>query len=328
MQAVVCNAFGPPQNLVVESVPTPALQADQVLIQVKAAGVNYPDVLIIEGRYQYRPQLPFSPGCEVAGTVAALGAEVSGFDLGQPVVAFPGWGGFAEKVAVTADRVVKLPAHWKVDWNIAAGFLLTYGTAHHALLDRGRLQPGETVLVLGAAGGVGLAAIEIARLHGARVIAAASSRSKLDLCLARGAEASIDYTAEDLKTRAKALSDNGAGVDLVFDPVGGELAEAALRATGWRGRYLVIGFASGKIPRPPLNLALLKGCELVGVFWGAYCEREPQRSQHDMAELVDWLAAGRLKPHIDAVLPLAQASEALIRLAERRVQGKLVLTID
>ena len=325
IKAVLCKQYGPPEKLVLETIAAPQPAAGQIVIAVKAAGVNFPDTLIIEGRYQYRPDPPFSPGCEVAGTVTAIGEGVQNFNIGDPVIGFPGWGGFAEQVIVNQNRVVKLPNKADIDWVIAGGFMLAYGTAYHALIDRGRIQPSETVLVLGAAGGVGLAAIEVAKAMGARVIAAASSADKLALCREHGADALINYSTEDLKTRAKDLSD-GQGVDLVFDPVGGDLAEPALRAVGWRGRYLVIGFASGEIPRLPLNLVLLKGCELVGVFWGSFTEREPLHNQQAMNKLLNWFTVGTLRPHVDAVYPLDKASEALNALLQRKARGKLVIS--
>jgi NADPH2:quinone reductase len=318
----VCKEFGPPERLVIEDLPSPSPGPRQVVVDVRACGVNFPDVLLIQDKYQFKPPLPFSPGGEVAGVISAVGAAVTGLVPGARVLASTGWGGFAEEVAVDADRVVPIPD--AMDFVTASAFLFTYGTSHYALKDRAHLAAGETLLVLGAAGGVGLAAVELGKLMGARVIAAASTDDKLAVCREHGADATINYGAEDLKERVKDLT-GGAGADVVYDPVGGALAEQALRATAWEGRFLVIGFAAGEIPRIPLNLVLLKGCQVVGVFWGAFTGREPARNRANIDELLRWYAEGRLRPHVSATYPFERVAEALNALAERRVKGKVVL---
>ncbi|HEY7834012.1 MAG TPA: NADPH:quinone oxidoreductase family protein [Ktedonobacterales bacterium] len=322
MKAVLCKAYGPPESLVVEDVSAPTSGQGQVVIQVAASGVNFPDTLIIEGKYQFKPPLPFSPGSEVAGTVAALGKGVSGVRVGDRVMAVPGWGGFAEEVAVDAEQLVPIPD--SMDFPTAAAFALTYGTAHYALTDRGRLQPGQTLLVLGAAGGVGLAAVEVGAALGARVIAAASSDEKLALCRAHGASEGINYSAEDLRERIRALT-GGEGVDVVLDPVGGSYAEPAIRGLAWDGRYLVIGFTAGEIPRIPLNLPLLKSSSIIGVFWGAFTARDPRRSREYLQELLRWFEAGKIRPYVSATYPFERAADALNALLARRATGKLVL---
>ncbi|MCR5867788.1 MAG: NADPH:quinone oxidoreductase family protein [Aquincola tertiaricarbonis] len=322
MRAVLCKAWGPPESLVVEERPTPQPGPGQVLVGVKACGVNFPDTLIIQGKYQFKPELPFSPGGEVAGTVLALGEGVQGFAVGDRVIAATTWGGYAEEVVAEAGRLIPMPDG--MDFPVAAAFTLTYGTSHHALKDRAKLQPGETLLVLGAAGGVGLAAVELGKAMGARVIAAASSEDKLALCRAHGATDTIDYSREDLRERIKQLTD-GRGVDVVYDPVGGDYSEPALRGMAWNGRFLVVGFAAGRIPSLPLNLPLLKGCAIVGVFWGAFTRNEPQRNAANLAELMQWIGEGKLKPHVSATYPLERAADALNDLLQRKVQGKAVL---
>lgn len=322
MKAVLCKQHGLPETLVVEEVPSPVPGPKQVLITVKACGVNFPDTLIIQNLYQFKPALPFSPGGELAGVVKAVGEGVKHLQVGQPVLAFTGWGGFAEEVLADGKQVVPLPPG--VDMAVAAAFMMTYGTSFHALKDRAQLQPGETLLVLGAAGGVGLAAIELGKKMGARVIAAASSAEKLAVCQAHGADELVNYESEDLRERIKALT-GGKGVDVVYDPVGGKYAEPALRSIGWKGRYLVVGFAAGDIPKIPLNLPLLKGCAILGVFWGDFAAREPQANMANGMQLFQWLMMGELKPHISQKYPLEQAAEALRALMERRVTGKVVL---
>lgn len=322
MRAVLCKAWGPPESLVLEERPTPQPGPGQVLVGLKACGVNFPDTLIIQGKYQFKPELPFSPGGEVAGTVLALGEGVQGFAVGDRVIAATTWGGYAEEVVAEAGRLIPMPD--EMDFPVAAAFTLTYGTSHHALKDRARLQPGETLLVLGAAGGVGLAAVELGKAMGARVIAAASSEDKLALCRAHGASDTIDYSREDLRERIKQLTD-GRGVDVVYDPVGGDYSEPALRGMAWNGRFLVVGFAAGRIPSLPLNLPLLKGCAIVGVFWGAFTRNEPQRNAANLAELMQWIGEGKLKPHVSATYRLERAADALNDLLQRKVQGKAVL---
>jgi NADPH2:quinone reductase len=322
MRAVLCKEFGPPESLVVEEVPDPQPGHGQVLVDVAAAGVNFPDVLIIQNQYQFKPPLPFTPGGEIAGTVAKLGEGVSTLKVGDRILASTGVGGFAERVVIKAESAVPIPD--EMDFVTASAFLFTYGTSHYALKDRGHLQPGETLLVLGAAGGVGLAAVELGVAMGARVIAAASTDDKLEVCRQHGAHEVINYSTEDLKQRVKDLT-GGLGADVVYDPVGGDYAEAALRATAWEGRFLVIGFTAG-IPRPPLNLVLLKGCDIVGVFWGAFVMRDPQRHLANVAELMEWFKAGKLKPHVSGTYPLANVADALNEVGNRKVKGKVVIT--
>lgn len=324
MKAVLCKAYGPPESLVIEDLPSPKAGAGEVVVSVKAASVNFPDVLIIQNKYQFKPPLPFSPGSELAGVVKEVGEGVTRFKPGDKVIAFTGHGAFAEEVKTEAARLVPLPAG--MDFNSGAAFILTYGTSDHALRDRGELKAGETLLVLGAAGGVGLAAIEIGKALGARVIACASSDDKLAVCREHGADETIDYAAEDLRERIKALT-GGKGVDVVYDAVGGAYSEPAFRSIAWRGRLLVVGFAAGDIPKLPLNLALLKGASIVGVFWGDFARREPKEFAASVRQLGQWFAEGKLKPHVSQTMPLAKAAEALNLMAARKVKGKLVLTV-
>ena len=323
MRAVRIHELTGPSALRVDEIPEPTAGAGQVLIEVKAAGVNFPDVLLTRGMYQFKPTPPFSPGGEAAGIVRAIGAGVASVAVGDRVAATVLYGAFAEQIAVPEIAVVKLPD--AVGFEVGAATLLTYATTHHALFDRAALSSGETLLVLGAAGGVGIAAVELGALTGARVIAAASTDDKLAFCRTHGATDVINYATEDLKDRIKALT-GGNGVDVVYDPVGGALAEAALRGTAWQGRYLVVGFASGEIPKIPLNLVLLKGCQIVGVFWGSFAMREPAKNRAHAAQIFAWVAEGKLKPAVDAVLPFSEAAAALQRLERREVKGKLVLT--
>lgn len=323
MKALLCKHHGLPDTLVVEEVADPQAGDGEIVVEVKAAGVNFPDVLIIQNKYQFKPALPFSPGAEVAGLVAAVGPGVKGLKAGDRVLASCGHGGFAEKVAVKAAKALKIPEG--VDFDTAAAFTLTYGTSWHALKDRAALKAGETLLVLGAAGGVGLAAIEIGKVLGARVIAAASSAEKLAVCRDHGADALINYADEDLREAIKReTADNGP--DVIYDPVGGSFAEPAFRSIGWRGRYLVIGFANGEIPKLPLNLALLKGASIVGVFWGAYTAREPDHFAADLDDMFALIAAGRLRPHVSRRYRLDEGARALDDLMNRRAIGKLVIT--
>jgi len=323
MRAIRCNQYGPPESLTVENLPELLPEAGQVVIDVKAASVNFPDVLIIENKYQFKPPLPFTPGSEVAGIVRAVGAGVTQFTPGSRVVAFTGSGGFAEQAVASASACVPLADG--VDLELAAAFTLAYGTSHHAVVDRAALQAGETMLVLGAAGGVGLAAVEIGKALGARVIAAASSDEKLSICKKHGADATINYSTEDLRERIKALTD-GRGPDVIYDPVGGVYTEPAFRSIGWRGRYLVVGFANGEIPKLPLNLTLLKGASVVGVFWGDFAKREPERNHAAFEQMVGWIGEGKLKPYVSARYPLEETGRALRDMAERRVIGKVVIT--
>ena len=323
MKAVLCKQFGPPESLVVEDVESPLPAPGEVVVSVKAASVNFPDVLIIQNKYQLKPPLPFSPGSELAGTVKLVGDGVTAFKPGDRVLAVTGYGAFREEASVEASRLVCLPA--SMDFPTAAAFMLTYGTSDHALTDRGALQPGETLLVLGASGGVGIAAIEIGKVCGARVIACASSDAKLSICRAHGADETINYATEDLRERIKELT-NGKGPDVIYDPVGGPYTEPAFRSIAWRGRLLVVGFAAGDIPKIPLNLALLKGASIVGVFWGDFSRREPARFAARAAQLTRWFEEGKLRPHVSETMPLARVADALNKMAARQVSGKLVLT--
>jgi NADPH2:quinone reductase len=324
MRALLARTFGPPETLTVEDLPDPLPGPGEVVIGVRAAALNFFDTLIIENRYQFKPELPFSPSGECAGVIEALGPGVEGFSVGERVAAYLGWGAAREQVAAPVDRLVRVPDG--LPDAVAAGLTVTYGTSLHALKDRARLEPGETLAVLGAAGGAGLAAVELGRLMGARVIACASSDEKLRLAAAGGAELTLNYTTEPLREGLRRLTD-GRGVDVLYDPVGGDLAEPALRSMAWAGRYLVVGFAGGGIPRLPLNLVLLKGCDVQGVFWGAHLERDPAAHRANMADLMAWAAAGRLSAHIDSTFPLERAAEALARIARREAQGKVVLVM-
>jgi NADPH:quinone reductase len=325
MRAVRVHELTGPSALRVDDVADPKPAAGQVLIDVKAAGVNFPDVLLSRGLYQFKPSLPFSPGGECAGIVRELGDGVTGVAVGDRVAATTVNGSFAEKICLPAATVMKLPDG--VGFEVGAATLLTYATTYHALVDRAVVAPGEKLLVLGAAGGVGLAAIEIGKILGARVIACASSADKLAVCTQHGADETINYAVEDLRERMKTLT-GGAGPDVVYDPVGGSYTELALRSIAWRGRLLVVGFAAGDIPKMPLNLTLLKGCSIVGVFWGDYARREPRHFAASMERLAGWHADGRLRPHISATFPLERAADALRLMAARKVMGKVVLTVD
>jgi NADPH2:quinone reductase len=324
MKAIVCNEFGLPEKLKFSELNDPFPSPNQVLIAVEACGINFPDVLIIQNKYQFKPELPFAPGGEVAGKIIGMGDQVQGFQVGQPVLALCGWGGFAEKVAVDSDRVFLLPPGLSAE--VAATTLYTYGTSYHALKDRANLQPGETLLVLGAAGGVGLAAVELGKLMGAKVIAAASSAEKLALCREKGAELTINYETEDLKTRIKELTE-GKGVDVVYDPVGGKFTESALRGMAWKGRYLIVGFANGEIPQIPMNLPLLKGCSIMGVFWGQFSKVEAKASFQNIRQLVAWIQEGKIKQHIGRTYTLEEAQEALQAILDRKMLGKGVVVI-
>lgn len=325
MRAVLCRRFGPPESLTLEDVPDPVPRPNQVLIDVAASSVNFPDLLMIKDEYQFKPGLPFSPGGEVAGVVSEVGPEVEGVSVGDRVMALCGAGGFAERIAVPARAIQPVPAG--MDLVIAGGFLQAYGTSYHALKDRGRLAPGEVLLVLGAAGGVGLAAVEIGATMGAAVIAAASSPEKLEVCLEHGAAMTIDYSREDLRGRLKELTD-GRGPDVIYDPVGADFAEPAFRSIAWNGRYLAVGFAAGYIPKLPMNLPLLKGAELVGVYWGAFTGRQPEDNRRNLDELDSLWQAGRLRPVVSARFPLEEAAAAINELGGRRAVGKVVVVVD
>ena len=322
MKAILCKAWGLPETLVVEDLPDVTPGPGQVAIDVHAAGVNFPDVLIIQNKYQFKPELPFVPGSELAGVVRAIGEGVTHVKPGDKVMAFVSQGAFAQQIVASAQVVTPMPAG--LDFDTAAAVTLTYATSHHAVVDRAQLKPGETMLVLGAAGGVGLAAIEIGKALGARVIAAASSDEKLEVCKTHGADATINYSTEDLREAIKAAT-GGKGPDVIYDPVGGSYAEPAFRSIAWRGRYLVVGFANGEIPKLPLNLALLKGASLVGVFWGDFARREPKANLAAMRELMGWMAEGKIKPHISGRYALAETPQALNDMAARKVTGKVVI---
>jgi NADPH2:quinone reductase len=325
MHAWICDNPIGPEALSWKELPTPEPKAGEVRIAIRAASLNFPDLLIVQNKYQMKPPLPFVPGSEYAGVVDAVGEGVKHLKVGDAVSAFGGTGGFGTHACINAQQVMPLPPGFAFD--DAAAFVLTYGTTHHALLDRGQLQAGETVLVLGAAGGVGTAAIQIAKAVGARVIAAASSDEKCALCRDIGADATINYASANLREELKALT-GGKGPDVVYDPVGGDLAEPVFRSIAWRGRYLVIGFAQGGIPALPLNLPLLKGASIVGVFWGEFARREPQNNARALAELARWYAEGKVKPVIDRKLPMPELKQAFVRMGSRQVRGKLVMTND
>jgi NADPH2:quinone reductase len=322
MQAWLCeNPIGV-DALQWKTLDTPVPGPNEVLIAVKAASLNFPDLLIVQNKYQMKPPLPFVPGAEYAGVVEAVGANVKHLVVGQSVACLSGTGGFGTHVLAPAALCVPLPPNFPaVD---AAAFIMTYATSHHGLIDRAALKSGETVLVLGAAGGVGTAAIQIAKAVGATVIAAASTDSKCAACTALGADHVINYTTENLRDRLKEIT-QGQGPNVVYDPVGGDIAEAALRSIGWRGRYLVVGFAAGPIPALPWNLVLLKGASLVGVFWGEFAKRQPKENAAMMGELIAWYLQGKVKPHIDATLPMSELKQAFQRMGQRDVVGKLVM---
>lgn len=324
MKAVLCKTLGPAHDLVLDEVPRPVPKINELLLDVHAAGVNFPDTLIIEGKYQFKPPMPFSPGGEAAGVVAAVGDKAGSFKVGDRVMALTGWGAFAEQVAVPGYNVLPIPA--TMDFTTAAAFSMTYGTSMHALHQRAQLQPGETLLVLGASGGVGLAAVEIGKAMGARVIAAASNADKLAVAKAAGADELIDYSQASLKDEIKRLTD-GQGVDVIFDPVGGELFDQAVRGLAWNGRLLVVGFASGDIPQMAANLVLLKGAAVLGVFWGAFAQRQPQENAANFQQLFAWHAEGKLKPLVSQTYPLAEAGAAIEALGQRRAVGKLVVLV-
>ncbi|QXQ07985.1 NADPH:quinone oxidoreductase family protein [Sphingosinicellaceae bacterium] len=324
MKAVLCVEHGPPEKLVVRDVPTPEPGRGQVRIKVHAAGVNFPDTLIIQNLYQFKPALPFTPGGEAAGVIDAVGEGIEDLKVGDRVVAMIGNGAFAE--VVVANRAQVVPIAGDMPFDVASGFTMTYGTSHHALKQRARLQPGETLLVLGAAGGVGLTAVELGKLMGAKVIAAASTEEKLAVCREYGADETINYATSNLKDEVKRLT-GGKGVDVVYDPVGDRFAEPAFRGIAWNGRYLVVGFAGGEIPSLPLNLPLIKGASIVGVFWGAFTQHEPALHRENMAELLGWFNAGKLKPHISKHFSLDDGPKAIRWLMDRKATGKIVLDV-
>ena len=322
MHAWLCSNPTGVDALAWTELPTPEPGPGEVLIEIRAASLNFPDLLIVQGKYQFKPPLPFVPGSEYAGVVSAVGEGVKHLRIGQHVACLSGTGGFGTHTIASAALCMPLPEGFA--FTDAAAFIMTYATSHHALIDRAALQAGETVLVLGAAGGVGTAAIQIAKAAGARVIAAASTQEKCDVCRALGADATINYRTQDLRAALKELT-GGKGPDVVYDPVGGEFTEAAFRSIAWRGRYLVVGFAAGPIPSLPMNLPLLKGASIVGVFWGEFAKREPQANAAMLATLAQEYASGRIKPVIDRVLPMSELPAAYAQMAARDVKGKLVL---
>ncbi|MBN8743555.1 MULTISPECIES: NADPH:quinone oxidoreductase family protein [Thiomonas] len=324
MKALLCTAYGPIDTLRLQDAPDPVPAAGEVVVAVRACALNFPDALIVQGLYQAKPALPFSPGAEFSGIILQVGADVTAYKPGDAVIAFAGHGGLAERCAVDAQRIMPLPSG--MSFEQGAAFMLTYGTCIHALKDVAQLQPGETLAVLGAGGGVGLAAVDIAKAMGARVIAAASTKAKLELAQQHGADTLLDYASEDLRQRLMGLTE-GKGADVVLDPVGGVYAEAALRATAWRGRYLVVGFAAGDIPRIPLNLALLKERQILGVYWGEAVQRNPRQHAANVRQLLQWFVAGSVRPEITEQLGLEQATQALLRLSQREAKGKIVVRI-
>jgi len=322
MKAIVCEKYGPPSDLVLKDLPSPEPKEKEVLISLKACGVNFPDTLIIQGKYQFKPELPFTPGSDIAGVVKSVGAGVKNVKPGDEVFGFVPHGGFAEEVIAPSRNVFPKPPNMSDP--VAASFLMAYGTSFHALKDRAKLKEGQTLVVLGASGGVGLAAVELGKLMGAKVIACASTDEKLALCKEYGADETINYTTEDLKNRIKELTDKK-GADVVYDPVGGSYSEAALRAMGREGRFLVVGFAAGDIPKIPLNLALLKECQIVGVFWGSFAMKLPKENMANTMQLMQWYGTGKLKPHIHGIYKLENSIAALEEMMNRKVRGKIVI---
>jgi NADPH2:quinone reductase len=332
MKAMLCTHYGMPEEMEYGDLPDPKPGKGQVVVAVKACGVNFPDVLLIQDKYQFKPALPFPPGGEVAGTVKELGEGVTNVKVGDRVAVSVGNGGFAEQVVADARRLVAMPAN--VDFDVASSFIVTYGTSYHALKDRADLKPGENLVVLGAAGGVGISAVELGKAMGARVIAGASTQEKVDLAKAHGADDGFVYPSVPLsRDQQKQLSEDikrltgGKGADVLYDPVGDDYAEPCMRAMNWEGRYLVIGFAAGQIPKIPLNLALLKGCQIVGVFWGAATARDPKRAQDSLAEIMDMISKGKIHPHVSAKFPLTKANESIRMLMDRKALGKVVVTV-
>ncbi|AGK59598.1 alcohol dehydrogenase zinc-binding domain-containing protein [Hyphomicrobium denitrificans 1NES1] len=325
MKAALCKSLDGPQSLIVERQPEPVPKPGQAIVNVKAIGLNFADTLITRGKYQFKPDLPFSPGAEIAGVVEYVSDPSSAISPGQRVMAYVNWGGAAERIAVDAQALIPIPDD--VPMAVAAGLSVTYGTAMHGLRDRGRLCEGETVVVTGAAGGAGQAAVEIAKLMNARVVAVASSPEKCEIAIRAGADKAILFPGSDLKTEVRALT-GGDGADVIYDCIGGNAAEPLIRALAWQGRFLVVGFAAGEIPKIPINLLLLRGSEMAGVFWGESVRRDPARHRANMLQLLDWVAAGRLSPRIHATYPLERIVEALGVLERREATGKVVLTIE
>lgn len=322
MKALLCKHYGGPDDLSIDDIAEPAARPGEAIVEVKAAALNFFDTLIIAGKYQTKPAMPFSPAAEFAGVVRSLGDGVTGIKAGDRVLGYVGYGAAQQRVAARADRLVPIPD--ALDFDHAAGLCVTYGTTLHALKDRAHLREGETLAVLGASGGVGLAAVELGKAMGARVIACASSDDKLAFAKKHGADDGINYATDDLKEALRRVT-GGKGADVIYDPVGGAYAEQALRSIAWKGRFLVVGFAAGEIPKIPLNLALLKGCDIVGVFWGSFIERDPAGHRANTQQIIDWVVAGKLSAHVQAAYPLSDAATALKALAARKVMGKIVL---
>jgi NADPH2:quinone reductase len=322
MKALLCTRYGTPDDLEIADIADPMPAPGEAVVHIRAAALNFFDTLIIAGKYQTKPPMPFSPSAEFAGTVESVGAGVSAVSVGDRVMAYTKYGAARERIAIAADRLIKIPD--RLDFDRAAGLCVTYGTTLHALKDRAKLARGETLAVLGASGGVGLAAIELGKIMGARVIACASSAEKIAFAREHGADDGIDYGTEDLKEALRRVT-QGRGADVIYDPVGGAYAEAALRSIAWQGRFLVIGFAVGEIPKLPLNLVLLKGCDVLGVFWGSWAERNPEGHRANTEQLVAWVADGKLSSHVHAVYSLAEAPAALKAIAARQVMGKVIL---
>jgi NADPH2:quinone reductase len=322
MKALLCKHYGGPDDLAIEDIADPVAGPGEAVVEVKAAALNFFDTLIIAGKYQTKPAMPFSPAAEMAGVVRSVGTDVTSVKVGDRVLGYLGYGAARQRVAARADRLVPIPD--ALDFDRAAGLCVTYGTTFHALKGRAHLREGETLAVLGASGGVGLAAVELGKTMGARVIACASSDNKLAFAKKHGADEAINYANDDLKEALRRVT-GGKGVDVIYDPVGGAYAEQALRSIAWKGRFLVVGFAAGEIPKIPLNLALLKGCDIVGVFWGSFVERDPAGHRANTKQIMDWVVAGKLSAHVQATYPLADAANALKALAARKVMGKIVL---
>ena len=332
MKALLCKEFGPPETLSYEDVDDPVISPGKVIVDIYSASVNFPDVLIIEDKYQFKPSLPFSPGGEASGIISEIGEGVDGFIVGDRVIVSAGWGCFVEKILVDPSALTSIPD--SMDFDTAASFLMTYGTSHHALKDRADLKKGDSLLVLGAAGGVGLAAVEIGNAIGAHVIAAASTEEKVQICRDHGAKDGLVYKTgsldrDDQKSLSNQIKDltAGLGANVIYDPVGGDYAEPSLRAIAWEGRYLVVGFAAGYIPKIPLNLALLKGCQIVGVFWGAFKAQFQDQHNDNVADLLKMYDDGHLKPHISGVYDLSNGAKAIKDLAERKAKGKIVVKV-
>lgn len=324
MRAILCKELGPADKLVIEDVPSPQVSGDGVKVKVKAAGLNFPDTLIIEGKYQIKPELPFSPGGEMAGEIIEVGPDVKNLKPGMRVMGLTGYGSFAEEMVVSESRVIPVPDGMKDE--TAAAFSMVYGTSYHALKQRANIQPGETLLVLGASGGVGLAAVELGKAMGAKVIAAASTDDKLQVAKEAGADDLINYSDEDLKEALKSRYPQG--IDVIYDPVGDRFTEPALRNMAWNGRFLIVGFAAGEIPKIPANLTLLKGCSVVGVFWGAFTAKEPKEHIQNVKELMQLFADGKIDPRVSEVFPFEQYEDALAALSSRRAKGKVVLKVS